>query len=78
VTAASPSPHPAGPPHDPLSTLTRRERQIAQIVGTGKTTRLVARELFLSPRTVDAHLARIYRKLNVSSRTGLAVLVARG
>jgi DNA-binding CsgD family transcriptional regulator len=63
---------------DPLSKLTRRERQIALIAGTGVTTRLIARELFLSPRTVDAHLARIYRKLNVASRTGLAALVARG
>ncbi|MEY9842193.1 LuxR C-terminal-related transcriptional regulator [Streptacidiphilus sp. EB103A] len=55
--------------------LTERERQIAALVTTGKRSRDVAEQLFLSKRTVDAHLARIYRKLNVSSRTALTSLL---
>lgn len=60
---------------DALSTLTQRERQIALLAGRGERTRDIADELYLSPRTVDAHLARIYRKLNVSSRIALAGLI---
>jgi|GEM_PF-6853384 len=60
---------------EPLAVLTRREREVAEIVATGKRTREIAQELRLSPRTVDVHLARIYRKLNLSSRTALGHLV---
>ncbi|MEY9860426.1 DNA-binding CsgD family transcriptional regulator [Catenulispora sp. GAS73] len=59
---------------DLLAALTERERQIAAIAGRGKRTREIASQLRLSPRTVDVHLSRIYRKLNVNSR---AALVAR-
>jgi DNA-binding CsgD family transcriptional regulator len=59
-----------------LATLTEREREIAGIAGTGKKTREIAEELYLSPRTVDVHLTRIYRKLNVQSRAALARLMA--
>jgi DNA-binding CsgD family transcriptional regulator len=59
-----------------LSLLTSRERQIAEIAGNGKRTREIAEELSLSPRTVDVHLSRIYRKLEISSRTSLARLMA--
>lgn len=58
-----------------MATLTRREMQIAEIVAMGKRTREIAEELGLSPRTVDVHLTRIYRKLNVSSRTALSRLI---
>ncbi|MGW2850345.1 response regulator transcription factor [Streptomyces sp. NPDC001274] len=57
--------------------LTVREREVAGIVGTGKKTREIAQELSVSPRTVDAHLTRIYRKLNISSRAALARLMAQ-
>ncbi|MGW1433485.1 helix-turn-helix transcriptional regulator [Streptomyces sp. NPDC002431] len=60
-----------------LSMLTVREREVAGIVGTGKKTREIAQELSVSPRTVDAHLTRIYRKLNISSRAALARLMAQ-
>ncbi|MGW6394930.1 LuxR C-terminal-related transcriptional regulator [Streptomyces sp. NPDC055103] len=60
----------------PLSSLTVREREVADIAGVGKKTREIAQELSVSPRTVDAHLARIYRKLNVRSRAALARLMA--
>ncbi|HEX2312227.1 MAG TPA: helix-turn-helix transcriptional regulator, partial [Thermomonospora sp.] len=59
-----------------LSLLTSREREIAEIAGRGKRTREIAEELSLSPRTVDVHLSRIYRKLDIPSRTALVRLMA--
>jgi DNA-binding CsgD family transcriptional regulator len=59
-----------------LSSLTRREREIASIAGMGKRTREIAEVLSVSPRTVDVHLTRIYRKLNIRSRAALARLMA--
>ena len=58
-----------------LSALTEREREVADLASTGQRTRQIAAELRLSPRTVDVHLTRIYRKLNISSRAALARLV---
>jgi DNA-binding CsgD family transcriptional regulator len=52
-------------------TLTTREREIARLVGAGMTSREIAQALFLSVRTVDGHLGRIYRKLEVGNRAGL-------
>ena len=51
--------------------LTPRELQIASIIAEGVTTREAAARLFVSPRTVDAHLGHIYRKLGLSSRSQL-------
>jgi DNA-binding CsgD family transcriptional regulator len=48
--------------------LTKREREVMEQVAAGKTNRQVAETLFLSARTVDRHLARIFEKLNVHSR----------
>ncbi|MFJ6819712.1 AAA family ATPase [Streptomyces niveus] len=59
-----------------LHLLTDREREVAGIAGTGVRTKDIATRLHLSPRTVDAHLNRIYRKLEVRSRTELAWLLA--
>ncbi len=56
---------------DALDTLTPREREIAAAAAKGGTSRQIALDLRLSPRTVDAHLTRIYRKLGVSSRVAL-------
>jgi DNA-binding CsgD family transcriptional regulator len=41
-------------------------------VAEGRTNREVGAALFLSPKTVEFHLARVYRKLGVSSRAELA------
>ena len=49
---------------------------MATIVGQGLTNREAADALFLSPRTIDFHLRNIYRKLQVRSRTELAVRLA--
>ena len=52
--------------------LTPAERQIAALVARGHRTKEVAAQLFLSPKTVEGHLSRIYGKLGVRSRTELA------
>ncbi|WP_034090861.1 helix-turn-helix domain-containing protein [Streptacidiphilus albus] len=57
---------PAGP-----ALLTGREREIARLASTGLTIGEIAGTLFLSVRTVDSHLGRIYRKLGVSNRASL-------
>ncbi len=48
---------------------------MAERVADGLTSRQIAEELFLSPRTVDAHLSHIYRKLDIGSRAKLAAMV---
>ena len=58
-----------------LDELTAAERQVAHHVAAGLTSRKIAEELFISPRTVDAHLTHIYRKLDINSRARLAVIV---
>lgn len=55
---------------------TPSERQVAQLVATGLTNRQIAERLFLSEKTIEAHLSRAYRKLGVRSRTQLAVHLA--
>lgn len=57
--------------------LTGREWEIAELAAAGRRSREIANQLFLSPRTVEAHLARIYRKLDVSSRAALATALVR-
>jgi DNA-binding CsgD family transcriptional regulator len=57
----------------PTSTgLTPTEAQIAHLVAEGRTNREVAEALFVSVHTVEANLKRVYRKLDVRSRTELA------
>jgi DNA-binding CsgD family transcriptional regulator len=59
--------------HDSLmAELTPQELQVALKVVTGQTNREVAAALFLSPKTVEFHLASVFRKLGVRSRTQLA------
>jgi DNA-binding CsgD family transcriptional regulator len=48
--------------------LTPQELQVALQVAEGKTNKEVGAALFLSPKTVEFHLARVYRKLDLSSR----------
>ncbi len=51
--------------------LTMQEMHIARQVAAGATTKEVAGRLFLSPRTIDAHLRNIFRKLDITSRRQL-------
>jgi predicted ATPase/DNA-binding SARP family transcriptional activator/DNA-binding CsgD family transcriptional regulator len=57
------------PPEFPL---TRREREVAELVGEGLTNRQIARELVLSERTVEKHVANILKKLGLHSREQVA------
>jgi DNA-binding CsgD family transcriptional regulator len=52
--------------------LTPTERSVAELVATGKSNKEVAAQLFVTPRTVEGHLTRIYAKLGVRSRAELA------
>lgn len=58
--------------------LTNAERRVAALVAAGRTNREVAAQLFTTVGTVEVHLTRIYRKVNVRSRTELTRLVAEG
>ncbi|MEU6700799.1 AAA family ATPase [Pseudonocardia sp. NPDC046786] len=58
----------------PTDALTAHELHVARLVATGATSREVATQLFLSPRTIEAHLRSIYRKLGISSRRQLREL----
>ena len=51
--------------------LTPSEQRVADLAAAGRTNREVAAQLFMSPKTVEANLARIYRKLGVRSRAEL-------
>jgi DNA-binding CsgD family transcriptional regulator len=57
-----------------LQALTPQEVQVARFVGRGLSTREVAAQLFLSPRTIDFHLRNVFTKLGISSRSELASL----
>jgi DNA-binding NarL/FixJ family response regulator len=52
--------------------LSRRELQVAEMVARGLATKEIAAELFLSPRTVDTHVGHVLRKLDLTSRAGIA------
>jgi len=51
--------------------LTETERRVAELAAAGLTNREVAQRLFLSVKTVEANLARVYRKLAITSRAEL-------
>jgi DNA-binding NarL/FixJ family response regulator len=68
VEAMSDKTHPA---------LTAHERRVAALVARGLTNAEIGLELTLSPKTVEAHLSSIYRKLELRSRTELALHIVR-
>ena len=55
----------------PPDELTATERRIAELAAGGMTNREVAEAAFVSPKTVEANLARVYRKLGIRSRAEL-------
>ena len=55
--------------------LTRREREIAELVASGLSNREIGSRLFISKRTVDAHVDHIFGKLEISSRIQLTVML---
>jgi DNA-binding CsgD family transcriptional regulator len=54
-----------------VQALTATERRVASLAATGLTNREIAQALFVSPKTIESHLSRVYGKLSISSRTEL-------
>jgi DNA-binding CsgD family transcriptional regulator len=63
--------HPRERTAHPTEALTEHELHIARLVATGATSREVGAQLFVSPRTIEAHLRSIFRKLDITSRRQL-------
>ena len=55
-----------------IEPLTAREREVALLAVGGRSSRAIGDHLGLSTRTVDTHLARVYRKLGITGRSELA------
>ncbi len=55
----------------PVVPLTRRELEVASLAARGMTDQDIAGTLVISVRTVESHLAAVYRKLGINSRRGL-------
>ena len=67
--AAAPAPNMDRPTFDPeLDQLTTREREVLRLIARGYTYREVARELFISVKTVESHVSSVLRKLQLSTR----------
>ncbi len=76
VTCAADARRLVGPSSTPPSAatgLTRRELEVARLVGAGRSNAQIAAELFVSVRTVTSHLDHAYTKLGIGSRAALAV-----
>ena len=67
-----PSPESEQPSSVEPPSLTRREKEVAVLVGRGLTNRQIAQELVLSEHTVHHHVTNILKKLNLSSRQQVA------
>ena len=70
------APLPPAASHEATSALSPREFEVAQLVSHGLTNRQIGRELSIAERTVDTHVSKILRKLDLASRAQLARWVA--
>ncbi len=70
--------HVRAPGRDAVADLTPQELQVSLLLADGRTTREAAAALFLSPKTVEYHLRKVYTKLGIGSRAELAEALARG
>ncbi len=64
--------HPVGRRGARKSELTARERDVMQYVALGKPNKIIAAELGISQRTIEAHRARIFQKMQVRNAVELA------
>ena len=62
----------------PAAGLTPTEQRVAELIAAGRTYREAADALFISPKTVQWNLSKIYRKLGVRSRAELAARLSAG
>ena len=60
-----------------IASLSEREGEVARLVAEGETNKEIAAELFLSEKTIEKHIARIFGKLDVSKRTQIAAAIGR-
>jgi DNA-binding CsgD family transcriptional regulator len=58
--------------------LTPSELRVAELAASGMTNKDVAAALFISPKTVEANLGRIYRKLGITTRAELGRVIGEG
>ncbi|MFG2621258.1 LuxR C-terminal-related transcriptional regulator [Streptomyces sp. NPDC048507] len=70
------APPPGSAPGGPVARLTGHELRLAALVSGGATNREAAQRMFLSVKTVETMLSRVYRKLGIRSRTQLAAALA--
>ncbi|MGH3674536.1 MAG: helix-turn-helix domain-containing protein, partial [Mycobacterium sp.] len=56
--------------------LTSTERRVAALAADGMTTPQIARDLVISPRTVESHLTHIYQKLDIAGRQQLSAALS--
>jgi predicted ATPase/DNA-binding SARP family transcriptional activator/DNA-binding CsgD family transcriptional regulator len=56
----------------PTEVLSRREREVAVLIGRGYTNRRIAKELGITERTVETHVSKVLRKLGLGTRTQIA------
>jgi DNA-binding CsgD family transcriptional regulator len=63
--------HRTGAHRAPAHVLTSQELQIAQLAARGRTNKQIGEQLYLSPRTVGAHLSTVFARLGITSRAAL-------
>lgn len=64
--------------NDKLEVLTAREKEVAKLIATGKSNKEICNLLFLTEGTVKNYVTRILEKLELNSRTELAVFISKG
>lgn len=68
--------HPAAPPAHPLDLLSRREREVFDLLAMGMSNPAIAQRLFITPKTTEHHVSSILSKLGLRSRAEVAAYAA--